>query len=186
MKSEKQLQKWYEEEIERREKEIDRLKVTYKDDKNLLLFLHLLGSVGKYIKKRKVNAHPGAIKLLNSVYNSLEHVLLSKDISEEDKRQALLAQVEEFKKLKEQIALRKADGPEKKKVKPPEDVKPVVAAKVKDKIVQVEPQPSEETRAKLPLDISNMTPQEALAYVLTEVKHIIRAEFKALKEELKS
>jgi hypothetical protein len=166
--------------------EIDRLKITYKDDKNLLLFFHLLGSVGKYIKKRKVNAHPDAIKLLNSVYNSLEHVLLSKDISEKDKRQTLLAQVEEFKKLKEQIALSKADEPKKKKVEPPEDVKPVVAAKVKDKIVQVEPLPSEEPRAKLPLDKSNMTPQEALAYVLAEVKHIIRTEFKALKEELKS
>jgi hypothetical protein len=30
-----------------------------------------------------------------------------------------------------------------------------------------------------------MTPQETVAYVLTEVKQLIRAEFKALREELK-
>lgn len=148
--------------------EIDKLENRYKDDKDLLLFLQLLGSVGKYIKKRKVNAHPGAIKVLNSVYNSLEEVLVSESITEAEKREKLLVQVEEFKKLKEKIALKKTDTPKKK-----------------DAAVQAERRPTEETREESSEDMSSMTPQEALAYALSEIRQVIRDEFKALKGELK-
>jgi hypothetical protein len=148
--------------------EIEKLEDRYKNDKDLLLFLQLLGSVGKYIKKRKVNAHPGAIKVLNSVYNSLEQVLVSGSVTEAEKREKLLVQVEEFKKLKEQIALKKTDTP-----------------KTKDAAVQTERRPTEETRKKSPEDMSSMTPQEALAYALSEIRQVIRDEFKALIAELK-
>lgn len=143
--------------------ELDKLEDKYKDDKNLLLFLRLLATAGKYIKSSKANAHPGAIRMLNSVYKSLEIVLLSKGITEAEKKKILNTHVKEFKKLKEQIALRKASKVKEKKVKPPE-----------------------ETREELMRDMSHMTPQEVLAYVLDEVKQVIRDEFKALKEELKS
>jgi hypothetical protein len=143
--------------------ELDKLEDKYKDDKNLLLFLRLLATAGKYIKSRKANTHPGAIRMLNSVYKSLEIVLLSKGITEAEKKKILNTHVKEFKKLKEQIALRKASKVKEKKVKPPE-----------------------ETREELMRDMSHMTPQEVLAYVLDEVKQVIRDEFKALKEELKS
>ena len=162
-------------------KEIVRLENTYKDDKNLLVFFQLLGAVGKYVKSTKANAHPGAIRLLNSVYNSLEIVILSKGITEAEKKKILLVQVEEFKKLKEKIALRKAGMAKKKEVEPPE-IKPVIEAKEEDVVVQVEPEVITE---ELPPDISRMTPQETIAYVLAEVKQLIRAEFKALREELK-
>ncbi len=148
--------------------EIGSLEETYKKDKDLVLFLQLLGSVGRYIKKRKVNAHPGAIKLLNSVFNSLEQVILAKDITEEEKRQTLLVQVEEFKKLKEQIALKKADS-----------------KKIKDEVAPADFKPPEDPGDVSPIDIDSLTPQEALSHILTEVKHVIRAEFKALREELK-
>jgi hypothetical protein len=148
--------------------EIGKLENRYKNDKDLLLFLQLLGSVGKYIQKRKVNAHPGAIKVLNSVYNSLEEVLLSESITETERREKLIVQVEEFKKLKEQIALKKTDTP--KKI---------------DAAIQAEPRPSEDTREKSSEDMSSMTTQEALAYALSEIKQVIRDEFKALKTELK-
>ncbi len=148
--------------------EIAILEQTYQDDKDLVLFLQLLGSVGKYIKKRKVNAHPGAIKLLNSVFNSMEQVILAKDITEEEKRQTLLVQVEEFKKLKEQIALKKTETETKPAAIPQEELKQ-----------------SEEVADKPSVDLSRMTPQEALSHILTEVKHVIREEFKALREELK-
>jgi len=148
--------------------EIGKLENRYKDDKDLLLFLQLLGSVGKYIKKRKVNAHPGAIKVLNSVYNSLEEVLVSESITGAEKREKLLVQVEEFKKLKEQIALKKTDTPKKK-----------------DAAVQAERRPTEGIREESSEDMSSMTPQEALAYALSEIRQVIRDEFKALKEELK-
>lgn len=162
-------------------KEIGGLENTYKDDKNLLVFFQLLGSVGKYVKSTKANAHPGAIRLLNSVYNSLEIVILSKGITTAEKRKILHVQVEQFKKLKEQIALRKAEMAKKKEVIPSE-IKPAIEEKEEDVVVQVEPAVITE---ELPPDISRMTPQETVAYVLTEVKQLIRAEFKALREELK-
>jgi hypothetical protein len=165
--------------------EIGTLEDTYKNDKNLVVFFQLLGTVGKYIKKRKVNAHPGAIKLLNSVYNSLEIVLLSKGITEAEKKKILLVQVKEFKKIKEQIAHRKVDMTKRIAVEPSEKKKPKFEEQKKDVIVQVEPGPPEEARVELPRDISRMTPQEAFAYVLEEVKQVIRTEFKVLKEELK-
>ena len=161
--------------------EIGGLENTYKDDKNLLVFFQLLGSVGKYVKSTKANAHPGAIRLLNSVYNSLEIVILSKGITTAEKRKILHVQVEQFKKLKEKIALRKAEMAKKKEVISPEII-PAVEEKEEDVIVQVEPEVITE---ELPPDISHMTPQETVAFVLAEVKKLIRAEFKALREELK-
>ncbi|MBW1897710.1 MAG: hypothetical protein JRI61_01475 [Deltaproteobacteria bacterium] len=155
-----------------------RLEETYRDDKDLLLFLQLLGSIGKYIKKRKVNAHPDAIKLLNSVYNSLEKVLLSRDITEEEKRQILLIQVEEFKKLKERIARRKTDADKGKTVQPPEKTKPIISTD------SMEHGKTEKIKGTLPDDINSMTPQEVLTVVLTEIKHLIRTEFNALREDL--
>lgn len=159
--------------------EIGKLETVYNYDKTLLSFFRLLGSVGKYIKTRKVDAHPDSIKLLNSAYNSLEKVLLSKDITPAEKKQILLLQVTEFKKLKEQIDLRKADMAKAKEVETPKETKPVIA--------EGGPEEPEETEEELlRSEMSRMTPQEALAYVLTELKQVIRAEFKALNENLKS
>ena len=139
-------------------KEVGRLEGTYKDDKTLLLFLRLLGSVGKYIKTTKANAHPDAIKLLNSVYNSLEKVVLSEGMTEAQKKETLVAQVREFKKLKEEIALARAGAVEEEEVKPVEERKPP--------------------------EVSRMPPHEAFIYALEEIKQVIRAEFRALRAEL--
>lgn len=159
--------------------EIGKLETVYNYDKTLLSFFRLLGSVGKYIKTRKVDAHPDSIKLLNSAYNSLEKVLLSKDITPAEKKQILLLQVTEFKKLKEQIDLRKADMAKAKEVETPKETKPVIAEGGPE-------EPAETEEELLRSEMSRMTPQEALAYVLTELKQVIRAEFKALNENLKS
>lgn len=166
--------------------ELDKLEDKYKDDKNLLLFLRLLATAGKYIKSSKANAHPGAIRMLNSVYKSLEIVLLSKGITEAEKKKILYTHIEEFNKLKEQIALRKAGKVKGKKLKPPEEIKHAVEEREKDVVAREELKPAEETKEELMRDMSHMTPQEILAYVLDEVKQVIRDEFKALKEELKS
>ena len=170
--------------------EISRLEKNYKDDKILLSFFRLLGSVGKYIKTKKSEAHPDSIKLLNSAYNSLEKVLLSKDITPAEKKQILLLQVTAYKKLKEQIVLRIADTAKEKEIITPKETKPVIEEQEKDVFVHAEGGPQEEPAETeeelLRSEMSRMTPQEALAYVLTELKQVIRAEFKALNENLKS
>ncbi|UCG11928.1 MAG: hypothetical protein JSU72_15625 [Deltaproteobacteria bacterium] len=151
--------------------EIGRLENKYKDDKTLVSFLRLLSASGKYIKARKANAHPGAVRLLNSVYDSLERIVLSQDLSEDEKRKALLVQVREFKDLKQQLALRNSSTDNKKALKHSE--KPEVQSELKG---------SEEPEVQA--DPSSMTPQEVLVYVLSELKQVIRDEFKALKAGL--
>ena len=85
----------------------ERLKTTFRKDKIRYLFLQLLGSVGKYIKIKKATAHPAAIQLLNSVYESLEDVFLTTDMREDEKKSRLLAQVDKFNQLKALIARRR-------------------------------------------------------------------------------
>lgn len=167
--------------------EIGRLEDTYKDDKILLSLFRLFGAVAAYIKTRKGNAHAGAIKLLNSMYNNLEKVLLSKDMTRAEKNQILGVQVKEFKKLKEQIASKKAATIRHKEVQPFKKTGRVIEEQKNDVVVQEGHRPPEEpTEELLRSEMSRMTPQEALACILVELKEVIRAEFKALKAELKS
>ena len=135
-----------------------RLKEVFKKEKILLLFLQLLGSVGKYIKTKKANAHPDAIQLLNSVYASFENVLFSKDMPQDEKKKILIFEVEKFNRLKEQLANRKAQAGKKEDALPEE---------------------------KRPADITSMTYNQDLTYALEEIKQVIRVEFKALRAELK-
>ena len=80
--------------------QVDVLKEAYKDDKIILMFLQLLGSVGKYIKAKKASADPDVVKLLNSAYAGLEKVLLTEGITETERKKLLIAEVNKFKKLK--------------------------------------------------------------------------------------
>jgi hypothetical protein len=152
--------------------EAKRLESEFQNDKSLLMFLRLLGSVGKYIRTNKANAHPGAIRLLNSVYNGLEKVLLSPGITTDDKKEVLLAQVREFNRLKGQIARRKA---EKTREMPAGKGKTAAEGPGASIGAKEAPQETEVSRA----------PHEAFAYALDEIKEVIRAEFRALRAELK-
>ncbi len=137
-------------------RQIDTLKEAYAQDKIMLLFLQLLGAVGKYIKGKKANAHPDAVKLLNSVYTSLEIVSMSEGMTEAERKKILRSELNRFQALKEALAREKA--PEK------------------------EPEP---VRA----EVSEAPPPDippALRYVLEEVRKTIRAEFEALRAEIKS
>jgi len=156
--------------------ETGRLADQFKDDKSILMFLRLLDSAGKYIKTNKANAHPDAIKLLYSVYNSLEQVLLAENITEGGKKEILLGQVEAFKRLKEQIAAKKAEKAEGiEGTRPEEAATPV---KERKKAANIPP------KAWGP-DVNPMAAHEAFAFALDEIKAVIQAEFRALRAELK-
>jgi hypothetical protein len=83
--------------------EIRKLEETYRSDKIAVAFLQLLGSLGKYIRKKRAEAHPESIRLLNSVYENFEVALTSSEISEAEKKKRLVSQVNQYKKLKEEI-----------------------------------------------------------------------------------
>jgi len=180
--------------------EIKNVEYVYAEDKIILTFLQLLGSIGRYVKANKGKAHPEATRVINSVYESLERAALSEGISRADKEKMLLSEVAKFKKLKELVVLRKAEKTE-PVVSPgklPPEVPPAPAPEEKEMLVAETPvregkeipvaetpvreEPPAESR---PVDFAAMSPHEAFAYALEELKNVIRAEFRALRAEIK-
>ena len=83
--------------------QVDTLKSRYQDDRILVMFLQLLGSLGLYVKSNKGNAHPSAFSLLNSVYASFAKAALPGKISSSEKKKLLYVELNKYKELKEQI-----------------------------------------------------------------------------------
>jgi len=166
--------------------ETDRLKDVYEDDRTLVLLFQLLGSVGKYIKTHKAGAHPDSIKLLSSIYSSLETVMLSKGITEAARKKELSAQVTKFKQLKEQIGLTKESTAKKREVTPHGITAPLTGEGYKGRSLQEESSMGGGTVQEAGRsDMSRMLPHEAFVFALEEIKEVIKVEFKALRAELK-
>jgi hypothetical protein len=149
--------------------ELKTLEDFYRDDKIILTFLRLLGPTARYVKVRKGDSHPHATGLLGSIYHGLERVALSEDMSRKEKEKILLQEVEKFKKLKEDVIRRR----ERKKEEMEESAK---TPRTESEVAPVEkPAP----------DLVTMPSREFLAYALDEIKEVIRAEFRALRDEVK-
>ncbi len=132
------------------------LKDRLKDDKIILVFLQLLGSLGEYIRINKGKSHPGAFKILTSLFNELDKVAQSKDLTESDKKKILSAELTKYKTLKEQII------------------------KAKPKKEEKESEISPEKKTVEPVGLKD------LATAINEIKQLVKTEFKALRAELKS
>jgi hypothetical protein len=166
--------------------ETDRLKDVYEDDRTLVLLFQLLGSVGKYIKTNKAGAHPGSINLLNSIYSSLEKVMLSKSMTEAARKKELFGQLKKFKQLKEKIGLSKEGTARKREVTSHGIPATLSGERSKGTGLQEESRPGGETvQEVVQSDMSRMLPHEAFAFALEEIKEVIKVEFKALRAELK-
>ena len=166
--------------------QVEILKLTYEYDRIALLFLQILGALGKYVKVNKVNAHPNAVKVLNSVYTSLEKVILEKNVTDTEKEKILLVEVQRFKELKEQVELKRAATEKKKVTKSPPDMEPEIKEQKKDVVLPEETRPHEKAKEKVPLtNMSHPAPHEAFAFALEEIRQVLQAEFKALRAELK-
>jgi hypothetical protein len=164
--------------------EIKSLEYIYSEDKIILTFLQLLGSLGKYIKANKGQAHPNATRVLTSAYEALERVALTEGMSRAEKEKALLDEVAHFKKLKEQVARRKVEL--KEPAAPRESPPSALAPEEKEIPVTKAPVPEEtsgEARARTRFE--EMSPHEAFAYALEEMREMMRAEFRALRAEIK-
>jgi hypothetical protein len=162
-------------------REIHRLEDEYGNQKTLVSFLHLLDSIGKYIRHHKGKAHPHAGKLLNSAYMSLEKVIRSQHLTPMERKRMLARELGRYRKLKEQIALRKT-GREREKTVEGVDKTSTVNEQ------QQAASPSEEGSGpsgttteefKGPVDMIEM-----FAGALEELKQFIHGEFRALREEL--
>jgi pilus assembly protein FimV len=114
--------------------QIKELKTTYKDDKIILTFLQILGSLGEYIKTNRGKAHPKTFKILNSVFSQFDDVILAKDMQESEKKRVLRTEMAKYKELRTQISREKADKIPKKAAKPEQKIKP----KVKEQLLSAE------------------------------------------------
>lgn len=84
------------------------LQLTYEHDKIVTMFLQILKSLGNYIRTHRAKAHPKTFKILNSVFVSLDKVVLSKDMTERAKKKILRAEMNRYKALRAQIAQSKS------------------------------------------------------------------------------
>jgi hypothetical protein len=165
--------------------EIKNVEYVYSEDKIILTFLQLLGSIGRYVKANKGKAHPDATRVINSVYEALEKVALTEGMPRALKEKRLLEEVGKFKKLKEQVVLRKVE----KKEPAVSEERPAPAPAPERREIAAEENPApEEARAETPAEearLAEMPPHEAFAYALEEIRSMIQAEFRALRAEIK-
>jgi hypothetical protein len=134
----------------------------YRQDKIVLVFLQLLGSIGEYIRTQLGKSHPEAFKILTSLFDQLEKVVLSKSMSEIEKKKILSAELEKYKKLKIQLHPQKV----------PKEKKTVAAAPV--------PKAPTQQRQGLVEVI-----QEMKTDLMAEIRSL-KEEIKSLKAQLKN
>ncbi len=184
--------------LEKLLQQIKDLNLTYKHDKIVLTFLQILRSLGDYIKTNRAKSHPKAFKILNSVFSSLDKVVLSKDMGETVKKKILRTEMNRYKELKTQISQSKTAGQRKPKAKPAQTDKPEIEEK-REEAPLTESEPSvqllEAEAAELPVSDQDQEPDvvslrepsvEALAEAVEEIKKFIHDEIKALKKEITS
>ena len=163
--------------LEKLLQQIKDLNMTYDHDKIVLTFLQILNAVGVYIKTNRAKAHPSSFKTLNSVFSSLDKVVLSKDMSDAGKKKILNTEMNRYKKLRTQVAQGKAEK-EKQKIKRQEP-----GGAVPESFFQI----PNSVEGELP--DTEQRPNffaEALNKAVEEIKQHIQTEIKALKAELKS
>jgi hypothetical protein len=163
--------------LEKLLQQIKDLNMTYDHDKIVLTFLQILNAVGVYIKTNRAKAHPSSFKTLNSVFSSLDKVVLSKNMSDSDKRNILSSEMNRYKKLRTLVAQSKAEK-EKHKAK-----RQGPGGVVPESFFQI----SNAAEGKLP--DTEQRPDffaEALNKAVEEIKQHIQTEINALKAELKS
>ena len=179
--------------------QIKDLKLTYKHDKIVLTFLQILNSLGDYIKTNRAKSHPKTFKILNSVFSSLDKVVLSREMPEMAKKKILRAEMIRYKELRAQISQSKSAAQPTPKAKPARAEKPEVGVETQDQPVTLtEPsvQPSEAAEiSEAPVIAPEQEPDvvtlrepsiETLAEAVADIKKYIHDEISALKREIKA
>ena len=178
--------------------QIKDLKLTYKHDKIVLTFLQILNSLGDYIKVNRARSHPKTFKILNSVFSSLDKVVLTRDMTEPAKKKILRTEMNRYKELRAQISRGKTTDKEKAKTRPAAEEKPAVESAVEDQPVTLtepsaQPEKPEVSEEAIPARESepvtgtgSEASVESLAAAVEEIKKYIHEEISALKEEIKA
>ena len=185
--------------MEKFDKEVNKLSDVFAEDNIILGFLKILRFLGRYIRVKGVDAHYVSVKLLMSVYDNLEKVLLTKEISDAQKHELLSDDAKKYREWVETVdlAVKKEDDVDREET--PDEERKEAIFKKDEEYVSEEPAivskkqqdlPKEETvhsakKAASPAGGMEMTPHEAFAFALDEIKKVISVEFGALRAELK-
>jgi hypothetical protein len=185
--------------MERFDNEVNKLTDIFAENTIVLGFLKILRFLGRYIRVKGVDAHYVSVKLLMSVYDNLEKVLLTKEISDAQKHKLLRDEARKYREWVEtvdlaatrEVELQKEEtyGEERKEAiyRKDEDRASTTHAAFSEKHHDL---PKEETvreakKAAAVAEGTEMSPHEAFIFALDEIKKVISAEFSALRAELK-
>ncbi len=160
--------------------QVDTLKSRYQDDRILVMFLQLLGSLGLYVKSNKGNAHPSAFSLLNSVYASFAKAALPGKISSSEKKKLLYVELNKYKELKEQIGFSRDGNKEVPSAKQIPAQKAATKSSGPHPPVEGHDDLFDEASAH---PVGGITPQQFEA-ALEDLKQLIRDEFQQMREML--
>jgi hypothetical protein len=166
------------------------LKKTFENDRIVVMFLQMLGSLGDYIKTYRAKAHPQTFKILNSIFGRLDQVVVTDGMPESEKKRVLRAELDKYNELRRKIAQNLAVSGEEKRTKP---LKPTQAEAQKKEsamdtvVTSPTPEPAvTEPAVTEPAATSAGDIRDALAGVVEELKAFIRSEIQSLREELLS
>ncbi len=95
--------------------ESEKLMESSKDDLVLVAYFKMLSSLAKYIKSRKANADKDAVGLLNSVYDSMEKVIVAEKMSPQERERLVVDEIKKFQVLKQKVTGSKGGSPLKKR-----------------------------------------------------------------------
>jgi hypothetical protein len=167
--------------------QIEQLKEHFRNDRIILMFLQLLGSLGEYIKTNKAESHPNSFKLLSSVFGRLENIAESRGLAESKKKRYLFIELNKYKQLKEEIATSKKPGIKKEKAEAEEIFELKESQKkVEDSFKEIEEEkalPKEKPEVLIP-EPGQFVTAEQFTEAINEIKNIIAEEFRRLKKEI--
>jgi hypothetical protein len=167
--------------------QVDSLKGTYKNEKIVLTFLQLLGSLGVYIKTNRGNAHPKTFKILNSVFSRLEEVVRSANMTVAEKKKLLRTEMNKYKQLRNQVSKKKAAKVVRKEIiSAPKELESLIKAPRQKEAARSGRKVTEKAASKSREPVSDALQSIAnLAEAVEELKKFIHSELKALKQELR-
>ena len=163
--------------LEKLLQQVEDLNMVYEHDKTTLMLLQILNSLGVYIKKNRAKAHPKTFKTLNSVFSSLDKVVISKNMKTADKKKILNKEMDRYQKLRIQIAKTKAEK-KKDKIKPHE---PVSASPESFFAI-----PNSGGKGFANAKQARQFSAEDMTKAVDEIKRYIHSEIESLKAEIKS
>jgi hypothetical protein len=148
----------------------------FAEDKIVLMFLQILGSLGDYIKSKRGRAHPKTFKTLTAVFSGLESVVSQPDMPEMEKKKTLQVELKRYNDLRGLIQKRKADtvGPRASAADGAPEAGPAATT---------ESTPAGQRAGAASVDAEAVTPAMLLK-AINDLKEFVRVEIEALRKEI--